>query len=291
MRKKILYFIHAVLFLTIGSMVCLNFSCGNSTSTSPTSTGGLTPTPTGIPAGFGNYVVPGYSTSGTGASVPMYSVPTSGLWAVGAVVGFTVSVSGVSYANIGVPMVSLSLNNAAVTNASVYVNIPSPTKLTYAGSVSYGGYNFAQYNLSLANGSFSYGTNFPVTFAYQAGSAYSMNVTAGGYTATASLSQAPGGVSFSSNGASVTAAYPGQYDFALVEEYSPKVALTYYPTAATGSIGSPFSFPASAYPASSPATYYAVYDATAWTTSTSGTGGTVVGGFYASDFDLQSVVH
>ena len=238
----------------------LQWSCtSKSGSTTPTTTGsGSIPSSVLMPEA---------------APVPVSSVPGSGLWAVGAAVGYTTNAGG-SSVTLGLAVVNLALNNQALTSASVYISANGTSvNLPYEYSYTYSTYNYAIYEGSIT---------------YTAGGNYGMAVTTTAGTALASLSTVPGGVTFNTYATQAGATDPGSYYAAAVEEIEPSPSLTYVSTSGT-SLSNPYTFPGSAYPNSGPATYATTYCAASWTTSLSGTAG-AKGAFVAAGDSIDEVV-
>jgi hypothetical protein len=227
--------------LAILVLLPLQWACNSKTIVTPTT-------------GTGSGSIPTSALMPEAAPVPVSSTPGSGLWIVGAAVGYSDTYSGTTI-NEGLAEVSLAVNDNPETTDAVWITTPTgPVSLPYEASVTYSSYKFSIYT---------------GTITYTAGGNYGMSVTTSLGTATASLNSVPGNIIFSSNGASVTAANPGTYDAAAVVEESPSPGATYTSTSGT-SVGSPFTFPSSAFPSAS-GTYGETYCSASWTTSLSGT--------------------
>jgi len=191
----------------------------------------------------------------TPTSTPTVTIPM-GLWVGGS---FSRSYSDMSLLGIGTfspvtILFSLSINHTAETTDAVTLTTPieGAIAVPYWQNVTLGGVPVAQYASA-------------AMFTYVPNATYSMSVSSSLGTVTSSIS-APGGMTFNSNAASVTAAYPGIYDFGIISSY-PSLT-TVYSSYPGPSVGSPFTFPVTAY--SSPGTFYNSYAAAATVTSFSG---------------------
>lgn len=170
-------------------------------------------------------------------------------------------------------LVEISVNRAAEDTASVTLITPveGSIPLTWSTDVNMGSYVISQFNSA-------------AQFTYVPNGVYSISVSCSLGTASSTMN-APGQITFNSNGSSVTATYPGNYDSAQVQETSPSPVTTYI--SATGvNVGSPFSYPGSAY-ASAPATYVATYSAALTVFSFTGTG-SATGSFVGDQVNLSS---
>jgi hypothetical protein len=143
-------------------------------------------------------------------------------------------------------LVTLSINHTAETTDTITLTTPSNGTLpvTYLQSSTISGVPIAQYATS-------------AQYTYVPGGTYTLSVATSLGTVTSTMS-APGAITFSANGASVTAAYPGNYDSAIVSEFSPSPGVTYQSPVGTD-VGSPFTYPVTAF--SSPATFANSYSA------------------------------
>jgi hypothetical protein len=247
-------------FILLGLLVLIpiQWSCSSSNS-NPTTNNNT-----------GSGTIPSAVLMPAAAPVPVSSVPGSGLWVVGAVVGDETISSGTTFL-LGLSLVTLSVNNHVETTDHVVITPPSasaPVTLTYTQSITYSGYAFSQYAGSVT---------------YVPGGNYSMAVSTSLGTANSSLASMPGGVVFYNNGGAVSAVYPGTYNAGVVEETNPTFALTYQ---STSSISDPFSFPSSAY-GSSPATYSSTYCTAGLNTTFSGTA-SATGVFVGSGLTVQT---
>jgi hypothetical protein len=99
----------------------------------------------------------------------------------------------------------------------------------------------------------------------------------------------PGGIVFSNNNGTATAAYDGTYNVGIVSETSPAV-LTTYQTATGSSVPNPFTFPTSAFPAPAGAgTYTDTYCTYSPTYRLSGSASPLTGAFICSTVALDTL--
>lgn len=230
------------IILAVLALLPLQWSCSQKTSTTPT-----------------NYTAP--ITPGTMAVNAMNYVPSTiptGNLVVGSILEETMDYPGIGLISTNAAMVLLLTNGAAVTNAGVTLGTPGgPVLIPYTGSVTANGYGLAGYTST--------------GFTYTPGGSYSLAVSFSGGTVTSNPLTAPGGITYSADGSSVTCSNLGNYQVAVVDRMVPNPALTFNATT-PGSLGSPFNFPSSAYSSTSlPATFYSAYAAGATVYSFSGT--------------------
>jgi hypothetical protein len=169
-------------------------------------------------------------------------------------------------------MCVLTYNHGAVDGASVTLVTPAngSIPITWASDTTVNSIAYSQYN-----GSVTY-------FSYIPNDVYSLNVVTPYGTANASLN-APGDITFSADGSSVTALYAGNSDSASVLLISGMSPVTTYISPSGVNVGSPFSYPPAAYNAPSyPATFEATYAAGLTVTTFSGTAG-AQGGFTGNE--------
>jgi hypothetical protein len=161
------------------------------------------------------------------------------------------------------------------TTASVTLITPGGSvPATYTANTTYSGVSVAEYVTA---------TN---SFTYTANSSYSLYAVTSLGTATATVN-APGNITIATDGSTASAGYPGNYDSAVVEEISP-AAVTTYQSATGTSVGSPFTYPASAYPAPvGTGTYGVAYNAAV--TDISVTGAAVGSAWVGDEVDLITV--
>ncbi len=181
-----------------------------------------------------------------------------GVVVTGAFDGSVMNIYGYSI-TITAGTVAISYNHAAYPSATVYLNTPldGSILLTYLTDQNLGTYTISQYSSA-------------TQFTYVPNGLYSLSVSGGFGTASSSMN-APGGITFSANGASVTAAYPGNIDQAQVSESSPTARSTFVSNPAV-SVGSPYIYPGSAFP-DSPGTYSETYSVGLTVMSFTGTAG------------------
>jgi len=180
--------------------------------------------------------------------------------------------------SMGYACVALAVSGGAVTDATVSIaNSGVTIPMSYWMSTSASGFNYALYGTGTASTAMA-----PITLIGNTTTTLSVNSTAG--TAVCSMTE-PGPVVLTPSGAIVTASAtnPGKYDAGLVFGISGTSASLGY--LSTSSIGSPFTFPSSAYSMSSPATFMTGYIAADWSTSVTGTAG-LKGGMLGVDYGL-----
>jgi hypothetical protein len=230
--------------------------CSGCTPTfTPTTTDTRTPTKTATPTNT-VFVPPTLTpTPNPTTTIPM------GLFIAASFVG-SLTDTGLGYPVTSVlTLVTISVNRASETTATMSLTTPSNgvIPLTYLQSSSLGTYDVSQY------GSYT-------QYDYVPNGLYSFAATTSLGTAYASLN-APGGISYNTNGTSVTATYPGNLDQAGVSRIYPAPVSTY--TSPSGvNLGSPFTYPTLAYDSPSyPATFGTFYSASDSVTVFTGTGG------------------
>jgi hypothetical protein len=191
---------------------------------------------------------------------PTLTVPM-GLFVAASFVDSQINVLGYSVSTVAT-LFTISVNHNPEDTATMSITTPSngTVPLTWLQDANMGTYWVSQYQSSYQ-------------YIYTPNAVYSMDITTSLGTAHAVMN-APGGITFSANGASVTALYPGNYDAADVSRISPAPVTTYVSPGT--SIGSPFTFPGSAYSSPSyPATFAAAYAAATTVYSFTGTAGAV----------------
>jgi hypothetical protein len=158
-------------------------------------------------------------------------------------------------------LIAISVNRNTETTATMSLTTPlnGTIPLTYAQSADFGSYSVSEY------GTFT-------QFTWVPNATYSVAMTTSLGTAYCSV-VAPGNITFSANGASVTAGYPGDFHSGAVSRMSPSPASTYQSPVGVN-IGSPFTYPGSAYSSPSfPAQFGAVYVASRTSAVFTGTAG------------------
>jgi hypothetical protein len=156
--------------------------------------------------------------------------------------------------------VLICYNDSAVDNATVTLNTPveGAIPITWVQDMNMGTYTLSQYSSTAA-------------FTYVPNAVYSVSVNTPYGTADASMTS-PGVIQFSADGSSVTAVYPGNYDQAQVMRSYPSPVTTFVSTVGVN-VGSPYTYPSSAYDTpSSPATFNTTYDAALTVSGFTGTG-------------------
>lgn len=168
--------------------------------------------------------------------------------------GFSVTINAVS--------AFLSINQAGYAGAAITLTTPSGNiPVTWAQDINTGTYVMSQY----INGGFP-------AFNYVPNGLYSISITNTPLgTAYASMN-APGQITFDATGSTAQAAYPGNYDQAQVMRNSPAPVTTFISPAGVN-VGSPYTYPLSAYNSPSyPATFATTYAAALTIYSFTGTG-------------------
>ncbi len=182
-------------------------------------------------------------------------LPPTGNYVLGVLAGSVINSGSGPTTSFSSALVEIACNQQPVTGATVVLTAPSgPVTLpfSYGITFTYNGtnYGFADYDI------------YSPAMAYTPGSTYTLSVIDPLGSVSASM-PAPGGVAWSgaiTTTLKATAAYPGNYDSAIVEEASPNPGLIY--TSLTTSVGNPFSYPTTAFSvASSPATFDVTYSA------------------------------
>ncbi len=244
----------------------------NVSSPTPTSTG-LIPTST--------FTITPTLVSGTPTFTPTPTtfVPPTGLWVVGI---FLESVDNIAFEGVTETAtttdceVYISTNLTPDTTAAVTLITPlnGSVPVTYTANTTYSGVSVAEY-VAAAN-SFTYVPNSP----------YSLYAVTSLGSAAATVN-APGDITIAADGSMASAVYPGNYDSAVVEEISPAAVTTYQSPTGT-SVGSPFTYPTSAYPApAGTGTYGVAYNAAV--TDTSVTSAAVGSAWVGDEVDLITV--
>jgi hypothetical protein len=166
----------------------------------------------------------------------------------------------------------VSINQTAETTDAITLTTPveGAVPVTYWQTSGSGGVSFARYMTTLQ-------------YTYVPNATYSASVSTSLGTVTSTMS-APGSITFSASANSVTAAYPGNYDYGVVQEQSPAVVVTYQSVPGP-SVGSPFTFPATAF--SSPAIFGNTYGAALTVTYT---GPAATGSYFAGNQQLTTYV-
>ena len=194
---------------------------------------------------------------------PTLTPPPLGLWVGGGFQSsYSLSFSSCSpvtiTSNITAMSVAISDNQAAVsTDAVTFITPYGSIPVTYSSSVTYGTFSQAYYN-----------TTAPWT--YTPNASYSLTVVGSAGTASVTLT-APGNLTLAPDGSSASAVYPGNLDTAFVWQFCPWPPVTTYSSPQGSSVGSPFTYPSSAYPAPTPETYLTSYSAGVSTPIASGT--------------------
>ncbi len=254
-------------------------ACATSTSTatpsitptqtatpSPTLTGSVTPTQTLTASATSTGTLLQTSTM---TPTIVAAAPPMGLYVAAAFDGSVINmiVSGFSYSvTLTGDEVVICYNDSAVDNATVTLNTPveGAIPITWVQDMNMGTYTLSQYSST-------------APFTYVPNAVYSVAVGTPYGTADASLTS-PGVINFAADGSSVTATYPGNYDQAQVMRSYPSPVTTFVSTTGVN-VGSPYTYPSSAYDAPSfPATFNTTYDAGMTVTTFTGTGG-ASGGF------------
>ncbi len=203
-------------FLTSGgsSGWCYEMSLDSCASGTP-----ATPTPTGTAT-----AVPSATPTTTPHMTPTISVPGSGIFWGPAEIGSFPGVTG---------WLSLAVNGSPESTAGVTLTTPS-------GNVpfTYSGVNGSMAAYSPAS-----------SFTYIPGGTYTMTTVTSIGTATASL-VAPGPVSIAPDGSQASWTYEGNEDYVTVQELFSPYNFTLQTYNLTSDVDSPYSIPASAYPAS-----------------------------------------
>jgi hypothetical protein len=200
----------------------------------------------------------------------------SGNFVVGTLVDETIGISGYSPSSMSAAEVLLLTNGAPVINAAVTM-VDSTASISYvipySGSVTANGHGLAGY------------INSSIT--YTPGDSYSLSVSFPGSTTnvTSSTLVAPGPIAFSSDGSSVTCTDLGSFQVAMVVRDLPAPSTLTYNSTNPSNLGSPFTFPSSAFSTpSSPATFTSVYAAAATVYSFTGPSPASGNAFVAMDF-------
>ncbi len=222
-------------------------------SNTPTDTSSSTPTNTSLlSTSTFTFTKTATPVPGTPTFTPT-PIGTMGLMVVGIFLEdlTNVSISGYSYSVTATTCtVYISTNLIPDTTAAVTLITPlnGSIPVTYTANTTYSGVSVAEY--VAASDSFTYVPNSP----------YSLYAVTSLGTAAATVN-APGNITIAANGSTASAVYPGNYDSAVVEEISPAAVTTYQSPTGT-SVGSPFTYPVSAYPApAGTGTYGVAYNA------------------------------